>query len=377
MHTPADRHFTVHQDPAIDARVRADLDLIRTRIAAAVPRLELLALVGAFGRGEGTMVRDERGWRPYNDYDLVLVHSAPEPPTALSDCRRTLAAELGFTHLDVEVLALDALATLPPSMHAHDLKHGGLVFHGDPALLDRIPRMTGRDVGPDPARLLLFNRLTCLLEGTTATALREPPQGAARFRMAYLAHKVRLSTAAAALAARGDYHESYRERAARFRAAFPDRPDEAAAVEESTRFKLDPPAEVPDPRPLWFAVRDAYLTELRRQLETTFARPFPAWADFAPVHEGDRSRDSFRKLKWWVLDRRKYTDIVDSTLRVDVELAEIYLTAAPRPDGSFDDGLVQLARERLAPHDPGPLGDWEACRASAVRLDLARIHVPH
>jgi len=367
------QHFTVHEDEAVDARVRADLARIVEGLVAEVPRLTALVLVGAFGRGEGTVVRDAGGVRAYNDYDLVLVHPAGVAVPDLRARRRALAAALGVTHVDVEVLSEDELARLPPTMHAHDLKAGGRVVHGDPAVLERVPALAGADVDRGAARLLLFNRLTCLLECVRAPFFREAPAGAERFWMAYMTHKVMLSVGAAMLVVERLYHHGYRERLARFSERFAARPELVALLSEATRFKLDPPAEVPDPRPAWFAVREPYLALVKSLAEEALG-PAAGWDELARAYRGDRARDALRKAKWWVLDRRKYDDIVNSARRKDIELAEIYLTAAVRADGSFDAELTARGRDLLAPHTAAGLDDWEACRAEAVRLDLCHVH---
>lgn len=359
--------YTVGADPGAEARVAADVARMAAAFTAAVPELDALVLVGAFGRGEGSMVHDAAGWRPLNDYDLVLVHRGAAPD--VDPVRRALARELGFDHLDVEVIESARLAALPASMHAFDLKYGGRVIAGDARALERIPAIAPEQVDLGPARLLLFNRLTCLLEGVTERDLVAPPAHA--FRMAYMAHKVILATASARLARMGRHAVHYAERARRFAALYPA---EAPLVEASTRFKLAPPAAVADPRALWFDARDFYLAEIAAVVAQTHGRPFASWSDFARVHEGDRARDRWRKVKWWLLDRGKYLDIRAGQRRADVELAELFLTAAPDRAGGFDAALVEAAAARLAPHAGEALQGFEACRAAAVRLDLAFLH---
>lgn len=341
-----------------------------------MPDLVALCLVGAFGRGEGSVIQAPGGWRPLNDYDLVLVHRAGARVPDLSGLRRSLARELGFEHVDVELIAEDMLPRLPVSMHAYDLKYGGRVIHGAPDVLDRIPPIAPEAVNLDHARLLLFNRLTCLLQWIEAADLERPPAMEHRLPMAYMAHKVMLSVAASRLARSGLHDVHYAERARRFRARFSGEPALIALVEASTEFKLAPPSEVPDPRPLWFDVRDAYVSEIRAVVELTHGRAFPDWPSFARVHEGNRARDRLRKVKWWLLDRSKLTDIQVGQRRADVELAELLLTAAPGRDGTFEEDATQLARARIAPYAPDPGAGWEACRRAAVALDLTYLHPP-
>lgn len=120
----------------------------------------------------------------------------------------------------------------------------------------------------------------------------------------------------------------------------------------------------------------ADLELIRRVCEETHGCAFPDGDAFAAVHEGSRGRDALRKVKWWLMDRGKYADIAAGQRRADVELAELYLTGAPRRDGGFEAHGVERARERLGPYTRARLPDWEACRAAAVGLDLTYLHPP-
>ena len=374
MPSDPDRPFTARADPAVEARVARDVARLREAFLRAVPDLEALVLVGAFGRGEGSVVADDAGLRPLNDYDLVLVHRAGAPPGDLAPVRVALAAELGFEHVDVELVDAGQLDRLPPTMHAFDLKAGGRVIAGDPRVLERIPAIAPEQVGLGAARLLLFNRLTCLLQAITADDLSSEPAPARRLPMAYMAHKVMLSVATAKLARAGQHAAHYAERARRFAALYHGQPDLVRLVEASTRFKLAPPGRVDDPRPLWFEVREAYLSEIAEVCTLTYGRAFPDWEAFAAVYEGNRPRDALRKLKWWVLDRRKLSDIRVGQRRADVELAELHLTAAPRRDGTFDPAAVAAAARRVERYLRARPSGFEACRREAVRLDLTYLH---
>jgi hypothetical protein len=223
--------------------------------------------------------------------------------------------------------------------------------------------------------LLLFNRLTCLLESVQMNYFRSgAANGAAAFRMAYMAHKVLLCVGESMLARAGLYHVSYRERARLFAERFPDHPELVSQLAASTRFKLEPPEDPGNPVPVWFTARAYYLEELARCVTATHGHSFPDWVAFAHTYEGNRRRDVLRKLKWFLLDQRKYRDICEGNRRVDIELAELMLIAAARPEGPFDAALTAHAAARLSPHFPGPLPDWEACRAAAVQLDYRFVH---
>jgi hypothetical protein len=374
------RSFTVHADPAIDAVVERHLGLIRDTLLAADDRIQALVLVGGFGRGEGTVIRDGGGFRPYNDYDLVVIHPRPGECGPVVASLPRLARQLGLGHVDAEIMSAGELARASPSMHVHDMVHGGHVFHGDPAILSSVPARSaaGDQVGVGPASQLLLNRLTCLLECVRGEHFAAPPRTAEeRFGIAYFAGKVLLSVAAAMLAERRAHATSYVERARRFRRAFPHDPDLCRAVDEATAFKLDPPREPPggaETVALWFAVRDRYLEALLRFAGLAAGRAFDRWEEYERWRRAGRWLDELRKARWWLFDRRRRDDIIGWNRLTDVQLACACLTRAVRPDGSFDAELTDRARGFLSPHTPHAMEGWEETRAECVRCDYAFVH---
>jgi hypothetical protein len=190
-----------------------------------------------------------------------------------------------------------------------------------------------------------------------------------------MAHKVVLCAAEALLIVRGAYDVSYARRAETFARLQGDGSNTARLVREATRFKLEDTRAVnPDPAALWFAARDFYLATLRECLEVCRGRAFDRWLDVARAHEEPPLRHALRKLKWGLLDRRRHSDVVGAQRKAKIEMAELFLVAAPRPDGPFDRRLVRLALRRLRPYFDGPLGSWEEARAAAVRCDYRYVH---
>ena len=66
--------YSVLTDPAADAVVQAELDIVVAEIVRYFgEHLSAVLLAGGFGRGEGTIVQTTEGYRPINDYDMIVV----------------------------------------------------------------------------------------------------------------------------------------------------------------------------------------------------------------------------------------------------------------------------------------------------------------
>lgn len=50
-----------------------DLDYIVQECIKEFPTLQAVILYGGYGRGEGSWIYDNEKWKPYNDYDIVVI----------------------------------------------------------------------------------------------------------------------------------------------------------------------------------------------------------------------------------------------------------------------------------------------------------------
>jgi hypothetical protein len=182
-------------------------------------------LAGGYGRGEGGVLREISGDRPYNDLEFYVfvrgnaVLAERQYCAALRKLGQRLKPGAG---LDVEfkVLTLNKLRRSGPSMFFYDLVSGHRWLMGDDSLLAACEHH--RDPKSLPlhdATRLLFNRCSGLL--FSAERLRRAQFGPedADFVGRNLA-KAQLGIGDALLAAQGNYHWSCRERAKRLAEPF-------------------------------------------------------------------------------------------------------------------------------------------------------------
>lgn len=219
------RRFTLDGSDALERHLSRVCRRIRDELRAAIPACTLkgVMLGGGYGRGEGGVLRTQRGDQPYNDLEFyVLVQdrlgfAKRKWRQSLRQLHEPLSALAGV-EVEFKLLTLDALRRSAPTMFYYDLVMGHRWLIGEPSLLAGCEHH--RDASRIPlheATRLWMNRATGLL--FAAERLRRPAfsAGDADFVGRNLA-KAQLALGDIVLAARGEYHWSCRERNRRLHA---------------------------------------------------------------------------------------------------------------------------------------------------------------
>jgi len=113
------------------------LDFILSQVDGVIS----IILTGGYGRGEGTWIRKDHSYVPYNDYDfIVILDENPEISGArpLSIDTVGLAARLGISWVDVDFLSVNKLKTLKSTVKNYDILHGSAIIYGDDCILERV-----------------------------------------------------------------------------------------------------------------------------------------------------------------------------------------------------------------------------------------------
>jgi hypothetical protein len=380
MSQRSSQSFTVHNSSEIDAKVMADLDLIKESLIHRFSGLRGLILVGGFGRGEGSVLIDKGQIVAVNDYDIIVVSQQPLDPDELLERAQETAELLGIWHVDLVGLSESAIDRLPFTMFNCDAKHGGYVFWGDKKLLDRFPARDPAKMPLEEARLLLFNRISTLLECMDESYLGRKPEGDARFFLLNQVSRVVLAACDSRLIMAGRYHHSYREKRARFLNL--GRPVlESQLVAMAAGFKLTPSMTVSwDALDYWFSSRDMFQSTLCDLMERLTGEPVGDWIDFARIHRAQRQRRtgvSFLKAALAEVVRppgenpSRDRETADSLL--NLQLSALLLSFALERAG-VDGRLVRAARERLQPEAPVALEmEWEPL----VHWVIEQLHLVH
>lgn len=346
-------HFTVHKDSRIDQKIDRDLGRIRDFILPRIPGVSAMVLVGGFGRGEGSVLLpsgpglQDDDIRLLNDYDIVLITTADVSNQSLKDLARVLAGDIGIRAIDLLTIPVWSLSRLAPSIFNYDLKYGGYVFWGEQNVLEAIPSWKPSDVFLMEGKVLLFNRLVCLLEGFSTDFLNHRAGDQELFFLATQSAKAALALCDSLLLLSGRYQYRYIEKCEQFVREFGAQHRLTGFVQWATNFKLNP--QWPPDRDLirqWMELRAEYLATLLWYLDQVYSYTF-GFRDF--------------------VDFGRFYRRLEQTAQSEVELAGIYLLCSI--DGqSVNHEMLLLAEGCLKSvgyeqhYDP----DWDRLRELCV-----------
>ncbi|HWA11444.1 MAG TPA: hypothetical protein VG838_18535 [Opitutaceae bacterium] len=218
---PAERSFTCDGDHALEGHLERTCARVLSGVRGLVPagRFEGLFLGGGYGRGEGGVLRDPGGDRPYNDLEFYVALRGNRHLNELRFRRRLevlgeILTPLADVELEFKITSLAELAARPVSMFSYDLVAGHRLLWGRPEahlLAGCEHHRRAENIPLEEATRLLLNRCSGLLFAREQLA-REPfTAEAADFVRRNIA-KARLACGDALLAAGGLYVWSCRER---------------------------------------------------------------------------------------------------------------------------------------------------------------------
>ncbi len=293
------------------------------------------------------MIRAEGCWKPWNDYDLLLVTPTREGWDRLRPLCAVLKEEMGLPGVDIVPFTPEDLVRAADTMLVHDAKEGHAVIVGTNAPLCAVPLVP---VAPREALTLLLNRMVCLLECPPEELTGQPPDP---LRFVSQVSKAVMAAVDASLVEASSYVVSYRDKVAAYATLSPGSVLVEAA-REALAFRLDP-----GPRPWgmreWAKARDGLLEAIDRFVGSV------------------GPEDAAKKL--W---RRRFGPLVPLLRRIRhgkgpgvrrraVECAELLILAASR-DGADEAGLLRAAAGFLARDRTRAPFIWaEAAREAVAR----------
>lgn len=343
--------FTASGNPEQEERVRADLEFIADSIMEKYPSTLTVAVVGAFGRGEGAVIHSGDTYIPWNDYDIFVVTDDRTGWEWLGKFGHGLAEIRGIPSIDILPMLPEEIVKKAGTMPVYDACHGHRILRGDGSFLS--PSIS---VGIESREIftLCVNRMICLLEAPPATLTGIPPDPQ---KYASQVSKTIFAVMDAALHASGSYVTSYREKTRKFLALDTVPSVLKTAAEDALSFRLAPrPMEWDETR--WFLARDHLLRHLVG-FESKSAGDIRVLA-------GYHWRRRFGSLRA-VLRNLASGSIPDCSCRA-VECAEMLLLAAAKLDSDTDDSsLLSNSAEYLRRAGTGfEEGDWKATAEAVV-----------
>jgi len=202
-----------------------------------------IVLYGGYGRGEGSWIAESDGnYRPYNDYDILLIVEDKIPKKQIKCLREDLAKQIKIRWIDIAQKTPSELKKLHPSIYNYDLKYASKLILGDPNILRLIPEIDASSLPLKEGEILYFTRLWTLLGCLDEKGFTIDRNGEeARFFRNQMA-KATLAVVDVMLLQKGTYHYSYKERVKRLGGLYPERKEICELAEWALEEKLCPKA---------------------------------------------------------------------------------------------------------------------------------------
>lgn len=288
--------FTVDGSAELESHLARTCAKIAAGLRGLLPpeKLEAVLLGGGYGRGEGGVLRTERGDRPYNDLEFYVCLRGNRHLNeklhghALHVLGEILTPQAGV-EVEFKITSLRELAAKPVSMFSYDLVSGHRWLVGDETLLAGCAHhRRAENIPLAEATRLLMNRCSGLLFAEERLQRATFTAADADFVRRNIA-KAELALGDALLVSRRHYHWSAEERQARIDSL--TRAEDKAWLHDlcrhhaaGVRFKLHPERSVATAETL-----RPYHAELRRlsleswlRLETLrLGRSFSSAAEYA------------------------------------------------------------------------------------------------
>jgi len=211
--------FTLDGDAALEHHLAQTCARVLSGIRGLIPsgKLEAVLLGGGYGRGEGGVLRDPAGHRPYNDLEFYVAlrgnrHLNEARYHRRLDVLGEILTHLADAEIEFKIISLAELAAQPVSMFSHDLMVGHRLWSDSSVTLSACSaHRSAGSIPVEEATRLLMNRGSGLLLARAELA-REPFTFAAADFVRRNIAKMQLACGDATLTAFGRYHWSCRER---------------------------------------------------------------------------------------------------------------------------------------------------------------------
>jgi hypothetical protein len=278
-------NFSKYNSEKVNQVIRQHLKLITEEILNFKDRLGLVSIIltGGFGRGEGSVLIKDRVVKPVNDYDISIIvkkhapflKNVPDPRVfgIISQISSKIKNKIQSAGVDIDILLYDQLPYSENSIKNFEKRFGSQVIWGLDAI-GLLPEYDPKEIPLSDGVKLLFNRMTCLINGFPQANINRP-----NFSIQQSV-KALHACCEALLLISGNYSYSYEERGRRFKLIFPNEfpdlsknfPKLLEYIEKSIKFKLFPDYEIfAGYRELWPTVVDMYFEVLKYYIGKTYA----------------------------------------------------------------------------------------------------------
>ncbi|OQY26554.1 MAG: hypothetical protein B6244_13205 [Candidatus Cloacimonetes bacterium 4572_55] len=217
--------FTVYGNDEVEEVICKQMRYVADKVIDRFVSENLVALIllGGYGRGEGGVVERQGRLMPHNNFDFCLIFDGVpiskryQLEAAAHELSIELPKKLGVG-CDFSVLDSAYLRDAPPFVIWFDMKYAHKVIIGDSRILESMPERTASDILLADAARLLLNRGTLLAINELIFKQRGENLTVSD-KETIIKHTVKgiIGYGDAVLLAKGKYHQSYVEKARRFK----------------------------------------------------------------------------------------------------------------------------------------------------------------
>ena len=242
------------------------INIISEEVNKAISSVKSIILYGGYGRNEGSWYQNSDGvYKPYNDYDILLVNGNKVEPHVLSTLKKKILKKINIKWIDLSQKSTTELKSLKPSIFNYDLKYASKVISGQKNILENIPEFDASMLPLEEANILFRTRMWTLLGSLDGNGFKSNLTGDdSRFFRNQMAKAI-LSIVDICLLQKGAYHYSYKERVKRFQELYEYKKELSGLSKWALSEKLAPKAPIMDKNEvlkLYSQVHKLYLNEM-------------------------------------------------------------------------------------------------------------------
>ncbi len=345
------------------------LNLIVKNCIEVEPNLHAIILYGGYSRNEGSWIIEQDGnYRPYNDYDILLILEKKIPVERIELLRKNLAKKIGIRWVDISQKTPEELKKLRPSIYNFDLKYASNVIRGDSSVLKLIPEIEVKKLPLKEGEVLFFTRLWTFLGSLDEKGMNVDREGEeSRFFRNQMAKAI-LAIVDVLLLQRCAYHPSYRERVNRFIKLYPEKIDLLILCQWALEEKLFPTAPdmtTEEVENLYCKVHRYYFSEMYQLLSKYYGRKVNTPEDIESYVKWAPS-SLVRRIAVLVARRNMIFE-----RKITINLAQVYVASAYE-DNNINNRLLKKGLElmRLVNKTLPEKMTWDDAR---VRISQIRV----
>lgn len=352
--------FTVYDDPRVDRHILTDCAHLTKIVLSRIQDVVGIALVGGFGRGEGSVLISGETIQPINDYDLIVFipSSAQKRAMDVGVLKTELSSGVKIRQVDVAVFGLDELSGLSKKMAVYDIKNCAKFIYGDESILRGIPHFGPEELMARESRIPIFLYLGALLQAFPSRDDSGLPQE--KFWCAQQISKAVIGWSTAHLVLAHEYAASYRVRKQKALVHFANDPDKSGLIDFAYEFKLRPQYPVEKLiYPLWEKAVLEYKKAMFAYFCTYYGCQFTDW------------RDIVRRVRYdpQIVARKIYAYLVGNTSYLQYERLNLIKLLLCISHGVDQGGFLELANKELSLLTKWDLGkEWEDARKELCRI---------